>query len=256
MITAILCDVEGTTASIAFVKETLFPFARARMGPFVSEHADDPAVGALLAEARGIAGQPELDAAQTAALLAEWIDADRKAAPLKSLQGLIWEEGYRSGSLVGDIYPDAAAALKRWHEAGLRLLVYSSGSVEAQRLIFGHTPFGDLSPLFSGFFDTRLGGKLESASYAAIGKRIGLAPDEILFLSDSAAELEAAKAAGLRTTALDRGEVILPEGLAHPVARDFDAVEAIWRGFLPGSLFPAGREQAQEHRAPNVENLG
>lgn len=234
-ITAILCDIEGTTSSIAFVKQTLFPYARDRIEDFIREHAADKAVADLLEEVRLLAGRPSLDAAATAALLKGWIDADRKAAPLKSLQGMIWEEGYRSGDFQGDIYPDAAAALQRWHASGLLLYVYSSGSIEAQRLIFGYTPFGDLTPLFSGFFDTRIGSKLDCASYEAIAGAVGLNPTSILFLSDSAAELHAAAAAKLQTTALDRGEAVLPADLLHPAAADFNAVEALWELSRPRS---------------------
>ena len=121
------------------------------------------------------------------------------------------------------------AALRRWHDAGIRLYVYSSGSVQAQRLVFGYTPFGDLTPLFSGFFDTRVGSKLEQASYRVIAAAIDTEPGEILFLSDHVGELDAAQSAGLRTAALDRGEAVLPERHPHPVARSFDAVERLWR---------------------------
>jgi len=226
-IRAVLTDIEGTTSSIAFVKDVLFPFARSRLAGYVAEHGDEPAVAAALSDARRLAGDETLDRDATVALLQSWIDADRKATPLKTLQGLIWEDGYRSGSLKGDIYPDAAEFLARWRNEGIALYVYSSGSVLAQKLIFGHTEFGDLTVLFSGFFDTTVGPKTDHASYAAIAEVADLPPFRILFLSDNTAELDAAREAGFRTIALDRGEVVLPEGHGHPVATDFSKIDAL-----------------------------
>src|SRR5262245_22342548 len=133
-ITAIVTDVEGTATSIAFVKEKLFPYARTHLAEFVAARAGDPDVAPLLAEARALAGKPDFDTEQTVRLLQGWIDADKKATPLKTLQGLIWEDGYRRGELIGDVYADAAEGLRRWHDAGIKLYVYSSGSVQAQRL--------------------------------------------------------------------------------------------------------------------------
>jgi len=226
-IRAVVTDIEGTTSSISFVKDVLFPYARQRLAGYVSAHADDPAVQSALAEARMLAGEPALSQDETIALLEGWIDADRKATPLKTLQGLIWEDGYRSGTLKGDLYPDAAEFLARWRNEGLSLYVYSSGSVLAQKLIFGYTEFGDLTILFSGFFDTTVGAKTDHASYAAIAEVAELPPFRILFLSDNTAELDAAREAGLVTIALDRGEAVLPEGHGHPVARDFSEIDAL-----------------------------
>lgn len=228
-ITAIVTDVEGTATSISFVKEKLFPYARAHLGTFVAARAEDKDVAPLLAEARALAGKPELDVAGTVQLLQDWIDADKKATPLKTLQGLIWEDGFARGELVGDVYADAAAGLRRWHRSGLKLYVYSSGSVQAQRLVFGHTPHGDLTPLLSGYFDTRVGGKLDQASYHAIAAAIDTKSNDILFLSDHIGELDAARLAGWQTIALDRGEAVMPERLTHPRAHDFDEVERLLR---------------------------
>lgn len=225
-IRAILTDIEGTTSSISFVKDVLFPFAKSRLRDFIAENAADPVVVEALAEARELAGQPDLDQAGTIALLASWIDEDRKAKPLKTLQGRIWEDGYRSGVLKGDIYADAIEGLTAWKDAGLALYVYSSGSVLAQKLIFGHTTSGDLTPLFSGYFDTAIGSKLEATSYAAIAREIGLAPQEILFLSDNTRELDAAREAGMKTIGLDRGEVTIPPDQTHPLVTSFDAIDA------------------------------
>jgi len=225
-IRAILTDIEGTTSSISFVKDVLFPYARSRLAGFVAEHAADPAVAEALAEARALAERPDLDAEATIALLQGWIDEDRKAKPLKALQGMIWEDGYRSGVLKGDIYPDAIAGLEAWKAEGLALYVYSSGSVLAQKLIFGFTNAGDLTPLFSGYFDTTIGSKLEAWSYTAIAGEIGIAPAEILFLSDNTKELDAARQAGMKTIGLDRGEAVIPPDQTHPLVTEFGAIDA------------------------------
>ena len=224
---AIVTDVEGTATSIAFVREKLFPYARTHLARFVETHADDPEVAAQLTEARALAGRPDFDTPRTIRLLQDWTDADKKATPLKTLQGMIWDDGFRRGELVGDVYPDVPPALRRWHDAGVKLYVYSSGSVQAQRLVFGFTAFGDLTPFFSGYFDTRVGSKLEQTSYRVIAAAIDTAPQEILFLSDAVGELDAAQVAGLKTTALDRGEAVLPERHPHPVAKTFDDVERL-----------------------------
>jgi enolase-phosphatase E1 len=193
---AILTDIEGTTSSIAFVAETLFPYARARLPAFVAAHPGEAAP--ILAEVAAIEpGDP-------VATLTRWIDEDRKATPLKTLQGMIWADGYREGAFTGHIYPDAVAALRRWRDAGIALYVFSSGSVAAQKLLFGHSDAGDLTPLFSGYFDTTTGPKREAASYHAIADAIGLASDEILFLSDTPQEIAAAREAGLSALLIDR----------------------------------------------------
>lgn len=227
-IRAIVTDIEGTTTPISFVHEVLFPYARERLAEFVAKHGNDAEVAAALADARVLGGVPDASRDETVALLLSWIDEDRKAGPLKFLQGLIWRQGYEDGVLNGPVYADAATALKRWHDRGLRLFVYSSGSEEAQRLIFGYSDRGDLTPLFENYFDTRIGGKLEAASYAAIARAAKLAAGEMLFLSDHAGEIEAALKAGMRCVRIDRE--LNPgtwsgEGAA-PVAGSFDAVEA------------------------------
>ncbi len=215
---AILTDVEGTTTPVAFVRDVLSPFARARL-PSVLERSDEPAVAEALAQTAALSpGRPAL-----ASLLA-WMDADAKVTPLKTLQGLIWDEGYRNGLLEGRIYPDAARMLRRWHGAGLRLYVYSSGSEAAQRLIFGYSDAGDLTGLFSGFFDTRIGPKREAASYTAIAGAMGLPPGQILFLSDVEAELDAAHAAGVATRQLVRPEDGTEPSTRHAVAATFEGV--------------------------------
>ncbi len=219
---AIITDIEGTTSSIAFVHEVLFPYSRARLAAYVTAHAADPGVAAILDEVRAEVGAPSLDLAGCIALLLEWHDADRKIAPLKALQGLIWAEGYAAGALEGHVYADAVEGLRRWHARGIDLYVYSSGSVAAQKLIFGHTAFGDLTPLFSGYFDTASGGKKEASSYATIARAIGSPAAELLFLSDVEAELAAAAAAGLAVTLLARDG--MPAASPFPVTESFDAI--------------------------------
>lgn len=204
MTRAVLTDIEGTTSSLSFVKEVLFPYARKHIAGFVRDHAGDARVRAHLDDARVLAGMPAADDARVVAELIAWIDEDRKATPLKALQGLIWEHGYRAGDFEGHIYDDVVAALRRWHSQGIALYVYSSGSVQAQKLLFAHTRFGDLTPLFSGYFDTRVGAKADVASYRHIAAEIGLPPGELLFLSDIVQELDAARSAGLQTCQLVR----------------------------------------------------
>lgn len=190
---AIVTDIEGTTGSIAFVAEVLFPYARERLRDFVAAHPQETAP--ILADVGGD---------DPVATLLAWIDEDRKATPLKTLQGMIWAEGYRDGVLVGHVYPDAAEALRRWHGEGLTLYVYSSGSIAAQKLIFGHSVAGDLTPLFSGYFDTTSGPKQDAASYARIAEAIGAPAEAILFLSDHPAEIAAARDAGMATQLVSR----------------------------------------------------
>jgi len=223
MIRAIVTDIEGTTSSPSFVKDVLFPYARERMEAFVRSHQDDPDVLRLLDDVRSEAGDPALDLDGVIAQLVRWIDEDRKVTPLKSLQGLIWETGYRDGDFHGHIYPDAVEALRRWKEQGIDLYVYSSGSVYAQKLLFGHTAYGDLTPLFSGYFDTKIGAKTESDSYRHIVAELGLDGAEILFLSDVQRELDAARETGMRTIWLVRDSEPDPNA-PHPQVRDFSAI--------------------------------
>ncbi len=155
--------------------------------------------------------------------LIDWIDTDKKVTPLKSLQGLIWAAGYQQGDFNGHIYSDAANNLKKWHAQGLALYVYSSGSVYAQKLLFAHTEFGDLTPLFSGYFDTHIGSKQQVESYQRIAETIGLPSNQLLFLSDIYAELDAAKEAGFATIQLTR-EGSFDTQTNHSQVRSFDKI--------------------------------
>jgi enolase-phosphatase E1 len=151
MIKAIITDIEGTTSSLSFVKDVLFPYARAKLPAFVEAHQQDAQLQILLDDAAKIMGG-EPDVEMLIAQFLNWIDEDKKITPLKSLQGLIWEAGYQQGDFKGHVYGDAVEALRAWKAQGLALYVYSSGSVQAQKLLFAHTEYGDLTPLFSGYF--------------------------------------------------------------------------------------------------------
>jgi enolase-phosphatase E1 len=222
MIKAIVTDIEGTTSSLSFVKEVLFPYARANMADYVRRHAKEPRVKTLLEDTCKEVGA-ELDTGQLIAQLIQWLDEDKKVTPLKSLQGLIWEEGYQKGDFKGHVYRDAAAYLKAWKAKGLDLYIYSSGSVHAQKLLFAHTEYGDLTPLFSGYFDTHIGGKKDHESYCKIAKQIGIPADQLLFLSDIKEELDAAKAAGFQTLWLTRDHAPDPQA-EHRQVSSFDLV--------------------------------
>lgn len=221
-IKAILTDIEGTTSAVSFVFDVLFPYAREHLPGFVRAHAEEPAVAVQLAAVRAESGEADADVERVIAILLEWIAADRKATPLKALQGMVWEQGYRAGQLKGHVYPDAVEALRAWHAAGYALNVYSSGSIQAQKLIFGCSAAGDLTPLFDAYFDTTSGGKREAASYARIAAALGRPAGEILFLSDVVEELDAAQAAGMATCGLarDGGELA-----GHLTVASFAAID-------------------------------
>ncbi|TNF33677.1 MAG: acireductone synthase [Gammaproteobacteria bacterium] len=229
MVRAILTDIEGTTSSISFVKEVLFPYAAHYLPAYVREHADEPVVAEQLQAVRVAIKEPEADTDRVIAVLLNWIREDRKATPLKTLQGMVWKHGYQSGAYQAHVYPDAAQKLREWHAQGLPIYIYSSGSIAAQKLFFKYSGAGDLTPLFSGYFDTTTGPKQEQASYAAIVQAIGLPAQEILFLSDVAAELDAAKAAGLQTCWLVRPQdnpqnpAVCAQG-PHPAVTSFNEI--------------------------------
>jgi enolase-phosphatase E1 len=222
VIKAIVTDIEGTTSSIRFVHEVLFPYARERMAAFVRAHASEPGVAAQLDAVRREAGEA-LDLDGVIQQLIAWIDADRKITALKALQGMIWEAGFRNRDFTGHVYQDAVRHLKDWHAQGIALYVFSSGSVQAQQLLFGYSDAGDLRGLFSGYYDTRIGAKREASAYTAIAEDIGMLPAEILFLSDIEGELDAARAAGMQTVWLVREGEPDPAA-AHPQVTDFDAI--------------------------------
>ena len=215
---AVVVDIEGTVGSIRFVKDVLFPFARSRLRPFVLANRAQPEVARQLEAVRAETGIADIDGQIDQ--LERWSDADQKVTPLKALQGQIWAGGYASGELVAHLYDDAIAALKRWAAAGFPVHVYSSGSIAAQKLYFAHTSVGDLTPGLAGYFDTTTGPKQEAASYRRIASAIGRPAADLLFLSDVAAELEAAAAAGFQAVQVRREPPVA--GLFEPSISTFD----------------------------------
>ena len=215
---AILTDIEGTTSSLAFVKDVLFPYARNSLPSFVKAHGAE--IKDIVADIAAIVGKPHLTTQETIDTLLQWMDEDRKVTPLKTLQGIVWKSGYESGELKSHVYEDAVRALRQWHTAGLKIYVYSSGSITAQKLLFSHTPYGDLSPLFTGYFDTTTGPKLESRSYEKIAEPLRLPAGSIVFLSDHAGETQAAAAAGMQTVLLAREQA----AAGTDFARSFDEI--------------------------------
>ncbi len=230
-----LLDIEGTTTPVTFVTDVLFPFARRRLREFLDAHAGDPAVAtqihALEREHAGESAEkpPAWTAADrigSACVYLEWLmDRDRKATPLKALQGLIWADGYASGALRAIVYDDVRPAFERWRSGGRAIAIFSSGSVLAQKLLFAHTNAGDLTPFLSAYFDTTTGPKQESASYARIAETMGQRPAELSFVSDVAAELDAARAAGMATSLCVRPGAPEPASGVHRTIRDFGALE-------------------------------
>ncbi len=224
-IKAIVTDIEGTTSSLSFVKDTLFPYAIAHLPDFIWDHEHEKGIAELLNDVRAEEKNPDLNTQEVIEVLLRYIHEDQKVTPLKTLQGMIWEEGYKSGELVGHLYEDALRGLKRWKDQGIDLYVYSSGSIPAQKLLFAHTHVGDITTLFSGYFDTTTGGKKETESYEKIAENIGLPISEILFLSDSVEEINAAATAGMNVIILDREEALF-DALGHTVSKDFEDILA------------------------------
>lgn len=222
---AALIDIEGTVGSIAFVRDVLFPYASERMDAYVLAHRDEPAVREVLDQTAAESGAARENEAALLAALHDWSDRDVKATPLKSLQGMIWLDGYKSSGLRGHLYPDAIDALHRFHDAGVALYVYSSGSVAAQKLLFGNSIAGDLLPLFAGFYDTTIGAKRESRSYERILAAIGAAPNETIFFSDNEAELDAALEVGIQTVQLARPQDLTVPTTRHASVESFATVE-------------------------------
>jgi len=220
-ITHLLLDIEGTTCPVSFVAEELFPYARAALPDYLARHGEEADVAALVTavdadwqanrhpEAQALRhGHAVTDAqpmAERVVPYLQWlIDHDIKLTALKDLQGRIWAHGYGDGSITAPLFADVAEALRRWHQQGLVLAVYSSGSVPAQQLLYRHSRDGDLSPLFSHWFDTRVGAKQEVSSYTAIAAAMQVRPEQVLFISDVLGELEAAHRAGMAVVLSDR----------------------------------------------------
>lgn len=234
-IRALLLDIEGTTTPIDFVFKTLFPFAGARAEGFLCRRSNDSEIKQLIAELRStwsgaassgapvwIESTPEEKLASAAAYVRWLIARDSKITPLKALQGKIWEEGFRSGELKGEVYPDVAPAFARWREQGRRIAIFSSGSVLAQKLLFANSIVGDLSPFLAAYFDLTTGPKREPSSYQRIAAALGLPAQQLLFVSDAEAELDAARTAHLHTTHSLRPGITPPLKPSHPAIHTFD----------------------------------
>ncbi|MGV9253891.1 acireductone synthase [Streptomyces sp. NPDC003697] len=221
---AVVLDIEGTTSATTFVTEVLYPYSRRRFGALLNERSHEADVRRAIDQARRLLGEPEADMARIEDALDVWLAEDRKVTPLKTLQGIAWAEGFARGELVSHLYDDVAPALRLWHGEGVRLHVYSSGSVAAQRAWFTHSTSGDLSPLIDGLFDTEnIGPKRSPESYRAIGEALTTPPSRILFLSDRPAELDAARAADWLTAGVRRpGEPYHRHGTdGHPLVESF-----------------------------------
>jgi enolase-phosphatase E1 len=217
-ITAVILDIEGTTTPIAFVTQVLFPYARTHLRAYLDAHAGEPAHESLLARLR--ADVPSSISGSMASV--EWLmDRDSKSTALKELQGLICEEGYRRGELVAQVFPDVRPALERWRAQQIGAGIYSSGSVFAQQLLFGHTSDGDLTPLLHWHFDTRVGAKGDAASYRRIVDTIQQPAASCVFLSDVPRELDAARQAGLQVRL-----VIRPGNAPAPPGHGFEAIHS------------------------------
>lgn len=226
MTRAILTDIEGTTSSIAFVKDVLFPYAAKQLPEWLREQRNDPAVRRQIEAVAKEIGQPDDNVDAVIAQLLTWIEQDVKATPLKDLQGLLWEAGYERGDYQAHIYDDALQKLHDWHAAGIPLYVYSSGSIRAQQLFFQYSRYGDLRPLFTDYFDTTTGPKNEAESYRQIASAIGLEPQDVLFLSDALPEIDAALAAGMEAVLLTRKEdsALQAENVECNAADDFHGI--------------------------------
>ena len=208
-IRGVVLDIEGTTTPIAFVHDVLFSYARTHVKNFLEKHSGAEDVNKDLDLLRQEHAADLRNGNQPPALTTElesivnyvnWlIDLDRKSTGLKSLQGKIWYDGYAEGTLRAQVFPDVAPAFARWRTIGLTISIFSSGSVLAQQLLFAHTEAGDLASFISNYFDTSVGKKGEPESYRRIAEAIGLAPGELLFVSDVVTELDAAREAGMKT---------------------------------------------------------
>ncbi|MBW3166511.1 acireductone synthase [Ferrimonas balearica] len=220
---AIIVDTAGTTTDFQFIKDTLFSYSADALPEFLEHHHNDFAVSNLLADIRAHAKEPDADLPRLVELIREWIAADNKLTALKTLQGLVWKQGYLKGDFKGHVYADAAEALKAWKAAGKRLYSYSSSSADAQDLLFKHSNEGDLSALFYGHFDTNLGQKKTVQAYKNILNVISLWPKHVLFVSDDVEELNAARDAGLRTCQVVRGEGVRRGD--HNIVDDFSQLK-------------------------------
>ncbi len=234
----ILLDIEGTTSSVSFVYDRMFPFVRRELDKYLCANWNSAALNEvcdLIAKDAGYESfvawcGNEIEVSKPRQLLRKEVlrlmDGDVKATGLKALQGLIWRSGFESGEMRAHVYDDVLPAIQAWDDTGCDVRIFSSGSIAAQKLFFGHTVVGNMLHLFRGHYDTTIGPKKEAASYGAITKDFGLPPSQILFLSDVPIELEAARAAGMQTCLCKRpGNAKVPAGHGHPEITSFDQIE-------------------------------
>jgi enolase-phosphatase E1 len=235
----IVLDIEGTTSATSFVVERLYPYSVRQFASWIDGHRDDPDTARAVAQIRELIDEPQADTRRLVAVLRAWLADDRKIAPLKTIQGQIWADGFARGDLTSHFYPDVIPALRAWQAAGHRLYVFSSGSVTAQQSWFGHSPAGDLRPLLSGYFDIDSAGPKRAAdSYRTIAAATGAGPLQTVFLSDVTAELDAAREAGWHTVGVRRpGEAWYDAGVGdHPAVAEFAALDL--SGDRPAVLRP------------------
>ena len=205
-IRAIVVDTAGTTTDLNFIKDTLFAYSVKALPDFLKENESNVLVDNCICDVKDIALEPDADLDRVVEILQQWVEEDRKATPLKTLQGLIWKQGYARGEFTGHIFPDFIEAIERIKQSNMRIYSFSSGSAEAQKLLFSHSDAGDLTPHFDGHFDTRTGNKLFKQAYCNIINTISLAPKQVLFISDVVEELKAAEEAGMRTMQMVRSQ--------------------------------------------------
>ncbi|MEQ1753766.1 MAG: acireductone synthase [Micropepsaceae bacterium] len=227
MTKAVLFDIEGTIGDISFVRNVLFPFARQRVSGHFAKHWNDKGTQNILDEARIASGKQLLTAEDATIQFHDWIDQDKKLTPLKALQGILWREGYESGELKAHLYADATSAFDRWVKQGKKLFIYSSGSIDAQMLYLSFSIAGNLTRLFSGYFDTTTGPKAVAESYTSIARAISNEPGNITFFSDAVPEIKAAQLAGFKVYCVDRTMPadFADTGGAYPVIGSFEGLQ-------------------------------
>jgi enolase-phosphatase E1 len=217
LVQAVLCDIEGTTSSLSFVHNVLFPLSYERMEDFIRRNWNRQELEQIKSE-MGDAGQDEI-----IKTFRSWILEDRKERALKSIQGKIWKDAFESGQIRGHVYPDVEPSFYKWRDSGIQICIFSSGSIEAQKLLFRYSQVGDLSRFISAYFDTSTGPKKESSSYKTIAGKLSLDGPNILFLSDVQSELDAARAADMHTTQVMR-EGVTPNSSGHPIVNSFNEI--------------------------------
>lgn len=222
-IKAIITDIEGTMTDIAFVHRILFPFSRKVMPQFINQNRTHPLVELELNRIRRHINQPNASLETVINQLIAWIDTDQKIPALKQLQGFIWKSGFENGEYTGHIYPDAHENFTQWIKSGIKLYIYSSGSAQAQQLLCKYSDFGDIRAMFSGYFDTEVGPKQSPESYQTILNQLELPGEEVLFLSDVVAELDAAKACDINTILINRDNTA-HEPHSHTTCQDFNQI--------------------------------